>query len=183
MRIRPSASPTRSPYARAPLARRMQPVRKTCRFKCLVALLSCAGAAFLAAPQALAINKCAVDGKLLYSDLPCPPGKALGYAAPGDAAPDAASIEQARRRAARDKAELAAIERRQSADAAGQAQRAQRQARERGQRQQACAELARQRKWSEEDLRYASGRAIETMRRRARRDAEKYETACNGTRP
>ncbi|MFC3108023.1 DUF4124 domain-containing protein [Undibacterium arcticum] len=138
------------------------------RYLLLLSLL----AAF--AIPASAAYKCEANGKITYSDLPCPNARVVKLDDP--VAPEEAS--SAERRAARDKTELQglAYERHKQEAIADKEQR--RLARLSGTRQKRCASLTQRKKWADEDLVTASGRAMAKSKRKAHRAAEKLALEC-----
>jgi predicted ribosome quality control (RQC) complex YloA/Tae2 family protein len=133
----------------------------------LALLLSCSAPAF-------ALYKCALDGKITYSDLPCTKGKTLDTFAPSAAAEPGDS----RQRLASDKAEAHSLEqaRHQREDKEEQQQR--QAARAAASQHKKCQSLALHQRWTQEDARQAAGKAAEKARTKARRATEKYALSC-----
>ena len=133
----------------------------------LALLMSCSA-------PVLAVYKCAADGKISYSDLPCLNGRTLDTLD----ANAAAETGDSQQRLAADKAEALRLEqaRHQRED---QEQRAQHQAaRAAASQRKKCQSLALTRRWAEEDARQAAGKSVEKARIKARRSAEKYVLTC-----
>lgn len=123
------------------------------------------------------IHKCIVDGKVSYSDMPCPAAatSASTVAVPSAPAPDpnaAASLASARKQAAAlEKTRLARDEREAKLDAkAAQAAAVQ---------QRKCDKLRLNRQWAEDDARRATAANIDSARLKARRAAELLAVECN----
>jgi hypothetical protein len=126
----------------------------------------------LAAP-AFAVYKCQADGKVSYSDIPCPSGN--GSRLDAAKAPDAG---EAQRRLARDKAEAKRLE----------AERHKREAQESAQRrtsahvlekqEKKCAQLAQRKQWAAEDAARAGVKSADKMQRKARRAEQQFQQEC-----
>jgi len=123
---------------------------------------------------ASAAYKCEANGKITYSDLPCPNAKLVKLDDP--VAPEEASSAQ--RRAAQDKTELQglAYERHKQEAIADKEQR--RLARLTSTKQKRCTSLMQRKKWADEDLAAASGRTMAASKRKAHRAAEKLALEC-----
>lgn len=129
--------------------------------------------------SALAVNKCEVDGKIIYSDTPCTQGKAsILKVLPG---PDQATIEDAQRKAAAEKGQLAKLEADQAKQAAQEARAQAKLARlEKRKQQQAkrCEQLALYKGWAEQDAAQAGPKSEQKARTRARRLQEQHKLEC-----
>lgn len=128
-------------------------------------LLSCS-------TPALAVYKCAEDGKVSYSDTPCAGGRQLDISIP---AVDATS---ARQQFAHEKNELKRLENDRHKREAIEEKEQLRVARAMASRKKKCDALARRVKWAEEDSRLAQGRSTEKAKRRAHRLTEQYDGEC-----
>ncbi len=132
-------------------------------------------AATLAA-QAQTVHKCTLDGKVSYSDQPCPAG--AGAAAVLDvpsapaADPDAIkAVRQQKKQAdSLEKSRLKRQEKDEREDAkAAQAAAVQR---------KKCGKLKLNKQWADEDARHATGAAVEAARLKARRAGEAMALEC-----
>jgi hypothetical protein len=130
---------------------------------------------FLLSPTlpALAVYKCEANGKVTYTDAPCLSAQVLDI----ERHPPAAAA-QAIKQAAQEKDTLKQLEsdrRRQEA----QEEKLQRRAsKSQAAARKKCANLARRKKWADEDTVAATGKAVEKARRKARRLAEQHEDEC-----
>lgn len=128
-----------------------------------------------AAALAQNLHKCTLDGKVSYSDTPCPAGaQAATLEAPAAPKPDTTTARDLKRQqkqaGALEKARLRQQERddRESARAA-QAAAVQR---------RKCEKLKLNKRWADEDARRATGQATEAARLRAQRAGEAMALEC-----
>lgn len=144
----------------------------------LTPLLSCLLLS-LAATPAMAINKCEANGKITYSEAPCPQGKATIIQTP--AAPSAAEVNAAKRTAASEALALRKIEQ-ENAKQAKLAQRAEqanaRQAAKNAQRAKVCAQLELKKRWAEQDAAKAPQKNQAKLNDKAKRLGEKWALEC-----
>jgi hypothetical protein len=126
---------------------------------------------------ASAAFKCEANGKITYSDLPCPNAKIVKLDDP--VAPEEAG--KALQRAARDQKKLQGLvyERHRQDAIADNEQR--RLARLAGTKHKKCASLAQRKKWADEDVATATGRAMAKLKRKAHRAAEKMALECGNS--
>ena len=131
-------------------------------------------AAALAA-YAQTVYKCTVDGKVSYSDTPCPAGaNAATLEAPSAPSRDPAAAGALRRQQKQaDTLEKARLKReeREERDAARASQAAVIQRKK-------CDKLNLNKRWADEDARRATGQATEAARLRARRAGETMALEC-----
>ncbi len=128
------------------------------------------------ASAALALNKCEADGKITYTEAPCPGAKTLDT----DNRP-AADIASAKQRAAKEKTDLKRIEVQRAKSEAQQArtdQAAARLAKVQDRKAAKCDKLALRKQWAEEDAAKASGKTQEKAKTRAHRAGQAYTLAC-----
>lgn len=125
---------------------------------------------------AFAVYKCVVDGKVGYSDTPCPEGRVseLASASTGDTA----LAESARKQAEQEKAALKRMENERHKREAKEEKEQQRAAAARAVRQKKCATLALRKKWADEDAAAATGKSADKTRRKARRAGEQFDVEC-----
>ncbi len=146
---------------------------RTSRF---VIALVCSG--FVSVP-ALAINKCEIDGKVSYTEAPCPAGKTTVLASVP--APNASAVAQAKAIAGKDARALQKIEaekaKQDKADLAAN-KAAARNAAKQAKQQKKCAQLAQKKRWADEDAAKAGPKNQTTARSKASRAAEKMELEC-----
>ena len=122
------------------------------------------------------IHKCVVDGKVSYSDMPCPASATTASTLARPAAPPvdpaaAASLARARKEAAAlEKTRLARDEREARQDA--------RAAQAAATRERQCGKLRLHRQWADDDARRATAATIDAARRKARRAAELLALEC-----
>lgn len=127
---------------------------------------------------ALAIYKCESNGKITYSDEPCRGGKVLDLQEPVTGKIPAADAAHARQEIAREKKEVQRLEKERH-KSEGQDEKLQHKiAAVQFSKQKKCTSLDMRKKWSEEDAATAHGKSVEKAKRRARRQAEKYEIEC-----
>lgn len=127
------------------------------------------------AAHAQSVYKCTVDGKVSYSDTPCPAGARTATLEP-PAAPKAdpaatRDLKRQRKEAAtleKDRRKREAQEERESVRAA-QAAAVQR---------KKCDKLKLNKRWADEDARRATGQASEAARLRAHRAGEAMALEC-----
>ena len=147
----------------------MHTFRFACIFVCSV---------FVSLP-ALAINKCELNGKISYSEAPCPAGKATVLASPP--APDESDVAQAKARAAKDARALQKIEvektKQEKAELAAN-KAAARNAAKQAQQQKKCEQLAQKKRWADEDAAKAEQKNQSKARNKASRIAEQMALEC-----
>jgi type IV secretory pathway VirB10-like protein len=122
------------------------------------------------------IHKCTIDGKISYSDRPCPAASTAASIlnAPVAPPPDpraATSLARARKEAqALEKARLARDDKEERASAkAAQAARVQR---------RKCDKLRLNRQWADDDVRRATAATIDRARIKAQRAADTFAVEC-----
>jgi len=127
------------------------------------------------AAYAQSVYKCTVDGKVSYSDAPCPAGaQAATLDAPAAPKADPAAVRDLKRQqkqaSALEKARLKQQERdeRESARAAQVA----------AVQRKKCDKLKLNKRWADEDARRATGQATEAARLRAHRAGEAMALEC-----
>lgn len=130
----------------------------------------------LAVPaHAQTVNKCTLDGKVTYSEMPCPANAvAATLAVPAAPTPAVDPAEEL----ARQKAESARLEKarhqREAIDERAQAHAAEAAAH----RKQQCDKLRLHKKWADEDLKSASIANADRARLHAKRSAEALTLEC-----
>jgi hypothetical protein len=139
---------------------------------CVAVVLSLAALA----AQAQAVHKCTVDGKVSYSDQPCPANAGakavLDVQAAPAADPDAIkAVRQQKKQAdALEKSRLKRQEKDEREDAmASRAAAVQR---------KKCGKLKLNKQWADEDARRATGGAAEAAKLKARRAGESMALEC-----
>ncbi|WP_156369521.1 DUF4124 domain-containing protein [Duganella sp. Leaf126] len=130
----------------------------------------------LAPAAAQDIHKCLVDGKLSYSDRPCPQSATSASTLARQAAPPAdpaaaASLTRMRK-------EALALEKSRLAREDQQAKQDAKVAQAAAVRQRRCDKLRLQRQWADDDARRASGSNSDAARTRARRAADLLALEC-----
>ena len=128
------------------------------------------------AAQAQTVHKCTVDGKISYSDQPCPAGAAaqavLDVQAAPAADPDAIKAVRQQKKQA-DTLEKSRLKRQEKDDRedakASQAAAVQR---------KKCGKLKLNKQWADEDARRATGAAAEPARLKAKRAGEAMALEC-----
>lgn len=135
----------------------------------LIALLS------FSAP-ALAIYKCEVAGKVVYSDVPC--HNAGGTIKEIAVAPPLSDADSAQQRAAQEKKELHQVESVRTKQRAADDKDRARSFKAQEAKKKKCGELALRAKWAREDAAQAAGKTVDKAKRNAHRAAEKYQLAC-----
>ena len=131
----------------------------------------------LSAP-ALAIYKCASEGKITYSDSPCSNGKSVRFEESSGSTPLSSDAAKARQQAVREKNELKRIESERQQQEAQENKERQKLVQANAGKRKKCAELSLQQKWAEEDAATASKKSAEKAKRNARRKAEKLQMEC-----
>ncbi len=119
---------------------------------------------------ALAVYKCESDGKVGYSETPCPDGQLLDL----NTSVRDADAAQAKQQITADKKKLANMENTRHKREAIE----ERAARVQAAKYKKCAALAQRKKWALEDAASASGKSSAKARRNAQRLSEKYELEC-----
>lgn len=140
--------------------------------KTVVAIMLCAAMA----AQAQTVHKCTLDGKVSYSDQPCPAGAGaaavLDVQASPAADPDAIKAVRQQKKQA-DSLEKSRLKRQEKDDRedakAAQAAAVQR---------KKCGKLKLSKQWADEDARSATGAAVEAARLKARRAGEAMALEC-----
>jgi hypothetical protein len=141
--------------------------------KTVAAIMLCAVAM---AAQAQTVHKCTLDGKVSYSDQPCPAGAGaaavLDVQASPAADPDAIKAVRQQKKQA-DSLEKSRLKRQEKDDRedakAAQAAAVQR---------KKCGKLKLSKQWADEDARHATGAAVEAARLKARRAGEAMALEC-----
>jgi hypothetical protein len=142
-------------------------------FRILIATLL-----IFAALPAFAIYKCESGDKTAYSDKPCITGKSSDMGDQLNDKSSASDAAKAKEQHAQDAAKLKQLEN----------ARHQREAREEKAQQQAlnaarakkkrCAALDQKKKWNNEEIAAATGKKLETSKRKARQIEEKIQREC-----
>jgi hypothetical protein len=140
------------------------------------AAVLCAAALAAGGTAAQNVYKCTVDGKVGYSDLPCPAGATASsqLAVPATPPADPAAADDLQRQRKQSAALQKAREKTEQRDA----REAERQARGAAVRRQRCAKLALAKRWADEDARGASAANADKARLRARRAGESLSVEC-----
>ena len=140
-------------------------------------ILLCLSASTTAAAQ---VYKCVNNGKVTYSESPCPGAKVTRLDAP-TVAPDAPAPPDPRAELQRQKALADQLSKaRKASEAQHERQRA-RIVSAAAQRYQRCEKLRLQKKWADEDARgVRDGDLARTMRKKADRAAETLKVECPG---
>jgi len=133
-----------------------------------------AACAVLASASAQTIYKCAVDGKLSYSDRPCASGAATELAPPP--APD----HETAARLARQSALAMQLTQRDAARAQQEERALQRARRAAAGQKLKCDRLRLRQQWAQEDLRSAESKTRAGAQLRARRQSEALALECPG---
>lgn len=132
---------------------------------------------------AQAVYRCEQNGAVSYADHPCAGGRSTDISedvrdlvSQGDAA-------AARKRLQQEKRAAADIETEKLRDLKRQNTAREVSARQSAAKEKVCRPLALRMKWAEEDLATASGKSVDSARRKAKRAAERYDLHCKETRP
>lgn len=140
------------------------------------AAVLCAAALAAGGSAAQSIYKCTVDGKVGYSDTPCPAGahasSTLAVPAPPPADSSATADLQRQRK------ESATLQKAREKTEQRDAREAERLARGAAVRRQRCAKLALAKRWADEDARGASAATADKARLRAKRAGESLSVEC-----
>lgn len=143
----------------------------------MVRLLLLALLALCASP-ALAAYKCETNGKITYSDEPCPGGKQIDLKnTPGGSISDE-DRKRATQRSAHDKAELKRLEKENEKRQAADDKERKKTAATQDKKSKKCANLTMRKKWAEDDAAASVGKSSEKARQKARRLAEQYVIEC-----
>lgn len=142
------------------------------RIMAVMATCVLAGAA-LAQPQAGAVYKCTVGGKVSYGEHPCARGTTLELKMPPpvDASAAGARLE-------RDKARLAELEQGRTARAQVEERERDRAARAAAAVRRKCERLRLKATWLDQDVARAGREATDAARLKARRQAEALAVEC-----
>jgi len=127
------------------------------------------------AAQAQSVYKCTLDGKVSYSDMPCPADAASSPmpAVPATPAGAAASADLLRMQT-----ESAALRKTRQKAEEREALEAERAARRAAAQRKRCAKLALAKQWADEDARGASPANLAKARLRAKRAGESLAVEC-----
>lgn len=122
------------------------------------------------------VYKCTVDGKISYTDMPCPAGAAASSmlavpAAPAGAPAAAADLQRMQKQSA-------ALEKSRQKIEEREARASERAARAAAAQRKRCARLALTKQWAEEDARLASNANSDKARLRAKRAGESFSLEC-----
>ena len=139
--------------------------------KTVAVVVLCAAAM---AAQAQTVHKCTLDGKVSYSDQPCPAGAAAVLDVPSAPAADPDAIKAVRQQKKQaDTLEKSRLKRQEKDDRedakAAQAAAVQR---------KKCGKLKLNKQWADEDARSATGAAANAARLKARRAGEAMALEC-----
>ncbi|USX24498.1 DUF4124 domain-containing protein [Oxalobacteraceae bacterium OTU3CINTB1] len=143
------------------------------RAPCAAVLCAAALAGNNSAAQS--VYKCTVDGKITYSDMPCPPGARASSMlvvpkAPADAAA-AADLQRMQK-------ESAALQKSRQKVEEHEARESERAARTAMSQRKRCAKLALTKQWADEDARSATNANAAKARLRAKRAGESLSLEC-----
>jgi hypothetical protein len=126
---------------------------------------------------ALAVYKCEVAGKTVYSDVPCAESvhsmKEIRVESGGN------DTTEAQQRAQQDKQELQRLENARKKQEAADEKAAQRARKAQQARAKKCEDLALHARWAKEDADHAGIRSREKAQRKLRRAEEKYQLSCD----
>jgi hypothetical protein len=128
---------------------------------------------FLLSTPAFAVYKCEANGKITYSDMPCNGEKMfdISHSTTDNSA-------NAKQQLAQEKKLLTQLEKERHKREAQEAREQQRAAKVYASKQKNCAQLARRKKWADEDVASATGKSAEKVKRKARRLSEQYDAEC-----
>ncbi|MBJ7310515.1 DUF4124 domain-containing protein [Rugamonas sp. CCM 8940] len=142
--------------------------------RALLALTLCA-TADLAGAQT--VYKCTADGKVTYTETPCPNGSGTALAPPAAPSqpPESAAAELARQQRLSKE-----LERDRHRAEAKDGREMERVARAADARQAKCNKLKLNKKWADDDLKGASAGRAESAQRKARHAAEQLKLGCPG---
>ena len=143
------------------------------RAPCAAVLCAAALAGNHAAAQS--VYKCTVDGKISYSDMPCPAGAAASstLAAPKPPADTSAAADLQRMQK-----ESAALQKSRQKIEEREARESERATRTATARRKRCAKLALTKKWADEDARGATSANAAKAGLRAKRAGESFSLEC-----
>lgn len=132
---------------------------------------------FISLP-ALAVYKCESGDKVVYSDVACINGK------PSDVddklgKPSASDVAKAKEQNAQEKKELKQLENTRHKREAQEEKQQQQFAKTAMSKQKKCAALEQKKKWNQEDVARATGKKLETAKRKSHQIEEKYRLECN----
>jgi hypothetical protein len=125
---------------------------------------------------AQALHKCAIDGKVSYSQQPCEKGVASMIAVPAAPVPDPAAAADLKRQA-READKLATVRRKREAR---EERESLAEARLVASHNKKCKKLQMQQKWAEEDARGATLQNAERSKLKAKRAGDMYQLECGG---
>lgn len=127
---------------------------------------------------ALAIYKCEVNEKIIYSDARCANGKSVDL---GEQAPQstAADITKANEQNAQEKNKLKQLETARHKREAEEEKQQHKIANATASKKKKCASLELKKKWSHEEMANATGKKRENAQRKARRLDEKFALECS----
>ena len=140
------------------------------------AAVLCAAALACNNSAAQSVYKCTVDGKISYSDVPCPAGAATSSMlavpkAPADAPAVAADLQRMQK-------ESAALQKSRQKIEEREAREAERAARTATAQRKRCAKLALTKQWADEDARSATNASAAKAKLRAKRAGESFSLEC-----
>ena len=126
--------------------------------------------------QAQNVHKCTVDGKVSYSDMPCPSAAASATTLVVPAAPPADPAAAAD--LARQKKQAAALEKARHRREDQDAREADKAARAASVQHKKCAKLKLNKQWADEDVQRASVPKLDHAKLRAKRAGEALALEC-----
>ena len=144
------------------------------RAPCAAVLCAAALAANTSAAQS--VYKCTVDGKISYSDMPCPAGAAASSTLAVPKAP--AGVDDAAADLRRMQKESAALQKSRQKIEEREARESERAARAAAAQRKRCAKLALTKQWADEDARRATNANADKARLRAKRAGESFSLEC-----
>ena len=134
---------------------------------------------FFSAPS-FAIYKCGSDDKIIYSDMPCPGGKAVSIKEIIVATP-ASDNGAAQKQLLQDKTELQHLQQHREKMEAQEAREQAKRYKTAEATKKKCAESAQRVKWANEDATSAPAKSSEHAKQKARRTTEKHQLSCGTT--
>ncbi|HEX2603945.1 MAG TPA: hypothetical protein VHL60_04670 [Oxalicibacterium sp.] len=142
-----------------------------CSFTLIAVALLCFSA------PALAVYKCEVAGKAVYSDAPC--SESVHSMKEIRVESGSSDTTEAQQRLQQDKQQLQRLETARKKQEAADEKAAQRARKVQQAHAKKCQDLALRAKWAKEDADQASIRSREKAQRRQHRAEEKYQLSCN----
>jgi sRNA-binding protein len=131
-----------------------------------------------AGSTASAAYRCEANGRVIYSDAPCPGGRQVDLNLTPGGSLSEKEAGKSREQLKQNKKELERLRKERHKREAVEEKEQKKAAREQAKKRKRCDNLAMRKKWAEDDARASVGKASERARLKASRLAEQYAMEC-----